>query len=80
MTYNAKDIERMNNTKGTMNRDQFMNYIGENFNIDGAGMRLIDNALFYAESRFETRADRIICLMDLLDGIGLTYEEIAMFN
>lgn len=80
MTYNSKDLEKMNGTTGTMNRDQFMNYISENFSLDGTTMRLIDDILFYAESRFETRSDRIICLTDLLSGIGLTHDEILMFN
>lgn len=78
MTYNGLDIKNMNTEKGTMNRQQFFDYIVENFNLDGTAQRLVNNALLYAESRYERRADRIICITDLLDDIGLTAEEINM--
>lgn len=59
-----------------MNGTQFRQYIIDNFNLDGTAMRLIDNAIFYAESRYEEVKDQRICLSDLLDGIGLTDDEI----
>jgi hypothetical protein len=81
MTYTGKDIKRMNDTEGCMNHDQFMEYIVDNFTLDGTSQRLISNALFYAESRFEEKADRTICLMDLFgESIGLTQDEMLMFD
>ena len=64
-----------------MNREQLNDYIRENFTLDGglAG-RLIDAAIFYAESRFENVDDQRICLRDLLEPLGLTDAEINAIN
>lgn len=35
-----------------MNREQFFNYILENFTISGEAGRLIDNILCYVEKKF----------------------------
>lgn len=59
-----------------MNRNEFYDYIRENFTLDATALNLIDNILFYVESRFEEVEDQHIALKDLLDGFGLTDEEI----
>lgn len=58
-----------------MNRDEFMNYIAENYDIAGEAFRLIGNILYYAE-RFESD-EQYHFLCEMLDGtIGLSDAEI----
>lgn len=60
-----------------MDREEFYNYILENFNIDGVSRRLIDNILQFVESHYSEENEQYIALCDLLDGtIGLTDNEI----
>lgn len=60
-----------------MNREQFYNYIIENFNISGEAKRLIDNILCYVESQGMEENEQYRTLCSLLDGtIGLTANEI----
>lgn len=60
-----------------MNKDQFIEYIEKNFDIDGAAVRLISNILDYVESNSKDTDDQYNMLCDLLDGtIGLSDAEI----
>lgn len=60
-----------------MNRDEFYNYILENFNISGEAQRLIDNILQFVESHYSNENEQYNVLCSLLDGtIGLTDNEI----
>lgn len=59
-----------------MGRNEFYDYIRENFTLDATALNLIDNILFYVESRFEEIEDQHIALKDLLAGFGLNDDEI----
>jgi hypothetical protein len=63
-----------------MNKEEFLRYIFENFNLDGTAGRLVDNILYYVDKRGYESADsnyEHLCL--LLDGaFGLTDREIKM--
>lgn len=61
----------------SMNREQFYNYILENFSISGEAGRLIDNILQFVESHYPEENEQYNALCSLLDGtIGLTDNEI----
>jgi hypothetical protein len=61
----------------SMDREQFYNYIVENFTISGEAGRLIDNILHFVESNYPEENEQYNALCDLLDGtIGLTDNEI----
>lgn len=61
----------------SMNRDQFYNYIVENFTVSGEAERLIDNILQFVEAHYTTKSEQYNVLCSLLDGtIGLTDNEI----
>ena len=60
-----------------MNREQFYEYILENFSIDGATGRLINNILHFVEENYTEENEQYRALCDLLDGtIGLSDAEI----
>lgn len=60
-----------------MNREEFYNYILENFNISGEAARLIDNILQFVEENYMEENEQYKALSDLLDGtIGLSDIEI----
>lgn len=61
----------------TMNKQQFFEYIQENFNIDGASQRLILNILDYVEANYSEENEQYNALVSLLDGtIGLEDAEL----
>ncbi|MCM1121170.1 MAG: hypothetical protein NC416_01165 [Eubacterium sp.] len=61
----------------SMNREQFYNYILENFTISGEAGRLIDNILQYVEANFPEENEQYNVLCSLFDGtIGLTDNEL----
>ena len=61
----------------TMNKQQFFEYIQENFNIDGASQRLIWNILSYIEANYPEENEQYNALVSLLDGtIGLEDREL----
>ena len=75
--------EELNNLDGesegssSMNREQFYNYIVENFSISGEAGRLIDNILHFVEENYTEENEQYRALCDLLDGtIGLSDQEI----
>ena len=60
-----------------MNREEFMEYIRENFNISGEAKRLINNILYYVELQGVEEDEQYIMLCRMLDGtIGLSDNEI----
>lgn len=60
-----------------MDREEFYNYIMNNFNISGEAARLINNILLYVEENFFDENEQYIQLSNLLDGtIGLSDSEI----
>ncbi len=62
----------------SMNREQFYNYILENFNISGEAARLIDNILQFVEENYIEENEQYKALCSLLDGaIGLSDQEIG---
>lgn len=66
--YNNLDKEETD----TMNKEQFFEYIHENFNIDGASQSLILNILDYIEANYSEKNEQYNALCSLLDGtIGL---------
>lgn len=59
-----------------MNKNEFMEYIEENFAIDGESKRLIYNILWFVEHNYD-KDEQYNVLSLLLDGaIGLSDEEI----
>lgn len=60
-----------------MNREQFIEYIEENFTVSGEAKRLIDNILFFVEEQEVEETEQYLMLCKLLDGtIGLSDSEI----
>ena len=60
-----------------MNREKFMEYVEENFNISGEAKRLINNILYYVELQAVSEDEQYQMLCFLLDGtIGLSDNEI----
>ena len=60
-----------------MNREEFMEYVRENFNISCEARRLIDNILSFVENTYFDSNEQYIVLCELLDGtIGLSDNEI----
>lgn len=60
-----------------MNRNEFMEYVEENFNISGEAGRLINNILSYVENNFYDENEQYETLCLLLDNtIGLSDNEI----
>lgn len=53
-------------------------YIRENFNIDGYGF-LVRNIIDWTNAQSMDREDTISTLVELLDGISITKEEIEKF-
>lgn len=71
--YNNLDKEETD----TMNKEQFFEYIHENFNIDGASQSLILNILDYIEANYSEKNEQYNALCSLLDGtIGLEDREL----
>ena len=64
-----------------MNRNEFMEYIDENFSIDEESKRLINNILWFVEHNYSDENEQYNVLCILLDGtIGLSDSEIKMIS
>ena len=77
----AKDLNGLDDeeteTNGYMNREQFYQYILDNFNISGEAARLINNILHFVEENYTDENEQYKALCDLLDStIGLSDAEI----
>lgn len=63
-----------------MNKQEFLTFVTQSFNISGAAVRLINNILDYAENNIAPENQRAF-LQTMLDGtIGLTVEEINQLS
>lgn len=63
-----------------MNKGNLMRYILENFTVDmGLTRSLIDNILDWVSIQSMDREDTINALLCLLDGLGITRDEIEQF-
>lgn len=77
----AKDLNGLDDeeteTNGYMDREQFYQYILDNFSISGEAGRLINNILHFVEENYTEENEQYMALCDLLDGtIGLSDAEI----
>lgn len=61
-----------------MNREEFYNYILENYNVDGTTVGLIHNILIFVENNYPSEYDQQYNVLDELLGgtIGLTSDEL----
>lgn len=60
-----------------MNKEEFLEYVMNNFNISGEAGRLIENILYFVKENYLDENEQYYVLRSLLDGtIGLTDEEI----
>lgn len=65
----------VNEMYGHMNKEAFMEYVRETFDISGSTQRMIENILNYVEML--PKSEHYAALVALLDGtIGLTEAEI----
>ena len=60
-------------------KENFLQYILDNFSIDNDGKKLINNILEWIWIQSMDKEDTINALILLLDGIGIEKEEIAQF-
>lgn len=60
-----------------MNRNEFFEYILDNYLINGDAARMLDNILKFVENNYPDENDQYRVLCELLDGtIGLSDREI----
>lgn len=59
-----------------MDKEEFYEFIHENFSLDGAALRLIQNILDYIETASGDESDQYLLACDLLSGIGLSDAEL----
>lgn len=71
------NTEALNENSGYMDKEEFMNYIAENYNISGEAHRLIGNILNFVADHYTQEDEQYNALCKLLDGtIGLSDNEI----
>ena len=71
------NAEALNENSGYMDKEEFMNYIAENYNISGEAHRLIGNILNFVADHYTQEDEQYNALCKLLDGtIGLSDNEI----
>lgn len=71
------NTEALNENSGYMDKEEFMNYIAENYNISGKAHRLIGNILNFVADHYTQENEQYNALCELLDGtIGLSDNEI----
>ena len=74
---NLEKTEFVRKVVDDMNREQFYQYILDNFSISGEAGRLINNILHFVEENYTDENEQYRALCDLLDGtIGLSDAEI----
>lgn len=60
-----------------MDKEEFMDYLSENYSISGEAHRLIGNILDFVANHYYSEDDQYNALCELLDGtIGLSDNEI----
>lgn len=71
------DVEGDTVAEETMDREEFYDYIIDNFSISGEAARLISNILQFVENHYTDENEQYLALCNLLDGtIGLSDKEI----
>ena len=64
-----------------MSREEFMDYIRDNYDVSAEILRLIDNILWYAATMLSSEEERFDFLNLVLDGtIGLSEQEIRKID
>ncbi|MDO5397547.1 MAG: hypothetical protein Q4G33_06425 [bacterium] len=73
----AEELSGEDDNSPKMGRQQFFDYIQQNYDISGEAMRLVDNILYYIETIDLTPDEQYDALYSLLDGvIGLSEDEL----
>ena len=60
-------------------KEKFLRYILDNFSIDSDGKRITSNIIDWIWLQSMDKEDSVNALIFLLDGIGITKEEIEKF-
>ena len=60
-------------------KEEFFEYILENFTIDNDGKRMIRNIIDWLWEQSMDKEDTVNSLLELLNGIGIEKEEIERF-
>lgn len=63
-----------------MNKEQFLEYIWENFTLDGTSQRLITSFIDYICARSDDDETKWAILYSVLDSIGMELEEIKQLQ
>lgn len=74
---NVTELLNNQNIDTYMDKQQFKDYINDNFSISGEAKRLISSILDYVEEQHMDICEQHTALIQLLDGIGLEEEEIV---
>jgi len=63
-----------------MNKEQFLEYIWENFTLDGTSQRLITSFIDYVCAQSDDDETKWAILYSVLDSIGMELEEIKQLQ
>ena len=63
-----------------MNKEQFLEYIWENFTLDGTSQRLITSFIDYVCAQSDGDETKWAILYSVLDSIGMELEEIKQLQ
>lgn len=63
-----------------MNKEQFLEYIWENFTLDGTSQRLITSFVDYVCAQSDDDETKWAVLYSVLDSIGMELEEIKQLQ
>lgn len=63
-----------------MNKEQFLEYIWENFTLDGTSQRLITSFIDYVYAQSDDDETKWAILYSVLDSIGMELEEIKQLQ
>lgn len=63
-----------------MGKDEFYEYIHENFSLDGTSLRLIQNILDHIEKTAIDENEQYLLACDLLCGFGMSDAEMRMIS
>ena len=63
-----------------MNKEQFLEYIWENFTLDGTSQRLITSFVDYVCAQSDDDETKWAILYSVLDSIGIELEEIKQLQ
>ena len=61
-----------------MSKEEFYGYIVDNFSLDGAALRLVQNILDYIEKTTDRENEQYLMACDLLSGFGMTDAEMRL--